>query len=293
MDRDAEIHLLRPETSVAVKQCRTLTPFTPFFGASPAGQLDRVLGLAFWLITFSEHGTFLAGGLPCDRPELIAEAKGFAARFKDLLERCARGSEGRVMDEAVKEAQRMLCFLNWLVAALLSGDLSANVFVGEAVHMVTETRRFLMIALDPASTPEPGMPGGDRCSMASLLDTVGFWLMDQAAHSGLLQNLIDSLESRYHHENAEWRKLLEKEGLEAQGLHAATLCGLKTMPAAGRLSREATELSVGDRDFTYDTFLHRERNDLLGVAPPLLPYHMARESEHARLVIEKMAAMCC
>jgi hypothetical protein len=270
-----------------------LTPLTPFFGRVAARiPAAEATGLTFWLLTFAEHGLFIAGNLPCDRQDLIAEAKRFTELFQGLLGRPGAMRSDGCLAEALRDAQMMLQFIERLMNMEVAGELAMGLPPSTLLHMVGETKRFILVATYPDQCIEPLEAGVRRIPLVNLLDAGYFWLDDQAGHAQILQQAVDPVHIRYMEEAHDWEHLMRHLGSEGCGLRKMAEAMPPRMPVAARFTRDAVGATIGKRDFAWDTYQLRNANQLLGTQPALLAYHMARESEHARLVMEALAGAC-
>lgn len=266
-----------------------LTPYTLFYGGEPARiPAPEAVGLQFWLLTFAEHGLFLEANLPCDRKDLVSEARRFSEAFYAMLGGESRDRNGSSF-EAMRCAESMLRFLEQLMNMAAAGELLAHLPPSVLLHMANETRRFIMIAGHPDKRVEPLGVKEPRLPLIDLLDAEDFWLNDQAEHAQMLQQAVDPVHGRYMDESRAWEELLTRLGKEAGSLRKTAQAMPPKIPAACRFTRNAAGATVGHRDFAWDTYRLRNTGQLLGNQPALLAYHMARESEHARLIIEVLA----
>lgn len=276
-------------------QVEKLTPFTPFFGRTAARiPPAEATGLRFWLLTFAEHGLFIAGNLPCDRQNLIAQAKSYSDYFYGLLSTlvAVRADANAGVADALQCAQSMLQFVNTLMDMEVAGDLASTLPPSVYLHMDRETRRFILIASQPDRCIEPLGAGVARTPLVNLLDAEHFWLVNASEHSEQIGQAVDPVQLRFMEENHAWEALMRHLGIEAGDLKKMAEAMPPRMPAAALFTRHAVGAIVGDRDFMWDTYELRNANQLLGNQPALLAYHNAREMEHARLVIEALAAVC-
>ncbi|MGE5578900.1 MAG: DUF2935 domain-containing protein [Bacillota bacterium] len=270
-----------------------LTPLTPFFGCVTARiPAAEATGLRFWLLTLAEHGIFIAANLPCDRPDLSAEARRLTDLFCGLLERPSPGRGNSVLDEAVRAAQIMLRYKERLLNMVIGGDLIMGLPSSTLLHMIGEAKRFIAIGTSPDRCIEPLMSAIPKSPLVNLLGAEHFWLDDQAGHAQMLQQAVDPVQLRYMEEARSWEELLRHLAHEGRALKKMAKANPPEMPVAARFSRDAVGATIGKRDFAWDTYELRQANQLLGTQPALLAYHMARESEHARLVIEALAGAC-
>ncbi len=291
----AKVPEARAEAKVPDARAEKLTPFTPFYGRMSARiPVAEATGIRFWLITFAEHGLFIAGNLPCSRTDLIREAEGFSDCFYNLLGRLdPRRTEG-CLDEAVRGANAMICFLERLVQMEVAGELASTLPPSVYVHMIDETRRFVLIATQPYVEPlgaeaSAVRPEGVVSPLVNLLQAEYFWLHDQSDHAIMLQQAVEPAHMRYMEEARAWERVLGHLGAEANVLMKMATANPSCMPAAVEFTRNAVAATTGMRDFSWDTFRLRETSQLLGNQPALLAYHMARESEHARIIMESLA----
>lgn len=259
----------------------------------------------FWLRIMKEHALFIRLGLPCDRVDLINEARDLEMLFDNLLEIACnftnptseniRQFNSRVIDALNRIITFKTIVLNELITCRLGG---AN-YPLLIDHIRREAIRFRTILIRLQNNLE-------LFPAENALQEEIFWLRIMGDHSRFIAHLLDPSERRLVSQSQDFAEEFERLRLQAKDLESMEAprtfenwllpenitrsvpldigTGLPNAFVTPRLKRFNTEVIDAVkkiRDFKQTALKLIESCTVLSIIPPLLADHVLREAEMA------------
>jgi len=241
--------------------------------------------LLFFLRIMKEHAIFLRLGFPCNRTDLINEAREFEQRFDELLtivrslERPTRSQVRELDEEALALTEEFIEFktrvLNMILRCQLGG-FNFPLFVDHIRREAMEFVRLLRALLSGVEIPEAEQIAREEA----------FWSRIMAEHSKFIQHLIDPAEGQFVETARRFAREFDEIWVEALDLLSMTQSRI-IVPVQARFTADTIRATRDLRDFK------EELRDLiadcrvLSLIPELLADHVLREAEHFLMLLRK------
>jgi hypothetical protein len=248
---------------------------------------DLLAEIRFWTGIMREHSMFMAGGLPCDRTDLIREAQKLEERFETLEAQLNRvttitPSLLRALQEAVRD---LIAFKEEILRMMIQCQLRPNLYPLLINHITREAIHFFAV-LEQACENQ----SGEGHELHVLLSRVVFWMRIMKEHVEFMIHLLDPSE-----------RLLMRQAEEALGTFVRlyeTAMDLESMEqqarpqffnAAARFVDEAIARTAVLRDFKAEVYELLVTCQLLSaITSPLLVDHIRREADRAILEMREI-----
>lgn len=253
-------------------------------GGTGAGLLGEI---RFWTGIMKDHSMFIAGGLPCDRTDLIREAQKLEERFAALEAQLNRvttitPSLLRALREAVRD---LIAFKEEVLRMMIQCQLRPNLYPLLINHVTREAIHFLAV-LEQACENQ----SGEAHELHVLLSRVVFWMRIMKEHIEFMIHLLDPSE-----------RLLIRQAKEILGTFVRlyqTAMDLESMAeqarpqffnAAARFVDEAIARTAALRDLKTEVYELLVMCQLLSaITSPLLVDHIRREADRAILEMREV-----
>lgn len=241
---------------------------------------ERILDeIGFWLHIMRDHATFIAGNLPCDRPDLIERALAFRALFDSLIVRVGADTAhvefGPLVADVKETVRDFLAFKHFLLAQVIQCQLDQGKNHNFALfldHISREAREFLHLLDVMMSHLEPPFVTALRLEV--------FWLRIMKEHIEFIKHLLDPSERTFAAKLRSSHKLFEGLLEEARDLASMLQAHPESFPVVARFTDEVIESTQGLRDFKATAYELMKECKLLILAPPELAEHVLEEAEH-------------
>lgn len=269
----------------------------------------------FWLRIMKEHALFIRLGLPCDREDLIAEARDLEAVFNQLLDLSCNfynptpDNIRRFNSRVIEALNRIIAFKTTVLNELITCQIGGANYPLLIDHVRRESIRFRTILIR--------LQNGLKIFPAEeALQEEIFWLRIMGDHAHFIAHLLDPSERGLVLQSQSFADGFERLRLQARDLESMEaprtfenwllpeniifqpipLCIGNSLPnsfVTPRLIRFNTEVlnAVKEiRDFKETALKLIEGCKVLSLIPPLLADHVLREAEMALqdlLLVEK------
>jgi hypothetical protein len=252
-------------------------------GTGP-GLLDEI---RFWTGIMRDHAMFIAGGLPCDRTDLIREAQRLEERFAALeaqLNRVTAITPNllRALREAVRD---LIAFKEGILRMMIQCQLRPNLYPLLINHVTREAIHFLAI-LEQACENQ----SGEAHELHVLLDRVVFWMRIMKEHIEFMIHLLDPSERlliRQAKETLETFVGLYQTAMDLESM--AQQARPQFFNTAARFVDEAIARTAVLRDFKAEAYELLVMCRLLSaITSPLLVDHIRREADRAILEMREI-----
>ncbi len=233
----------------------------------------RLQEIRFWVTIMKEHSLFIAAGLPCDQPQLIAEARAFFQRFKALEAKVKHATVigPKLLAEIINAVKALIAFKRGLLKMILQCQIRTAILPLFLDHITREAIHFLEILVNP---PKPVN------SIRQILERAVFWLRIMKEHIEFIIHLLDPSE-RQLIEQAEaflevFRRLLET----ARDLESMSEADPRFFNAAVRFIFEVNDRTNELRDFKALAHELVVLCRVLSIIPdPVVTDHVRREAD--------------
>jgi len=259
----------------------------------------------FWLRIMKEHALFIRLGLPCDRVDLINEARDLEILFGNLLEIACQftnptsDSIRRFNSRVIDALNRIITFKTIVLNELITCQLGGANYPLLIDHIRREAIRFrtILIRLQNNIVLLPAQ---------NALQEEIFWLRIMGDHARFIAQLLDPSERRLVSQSQDIAEEFEILRLQAKDLESMEAprtfenwllpeninrpvppdigVGLPNAFVTPRLKRFNTEVIDavrGIRDFKQTALKLIESCTVLSIIPPLLADHVLREANMA------------
>ena len=235
----------------------------------------RILAeIRFWVRILKEHALFIQLGLPCNRPDLIAEAGRFYDLFQGLQDQveCVAVVDQALLAELVRAVEALIAFKHSLLRLMVQCELpGANLYPLLLAHITREAIHFLEFLRGIAMASDP---------LVAILAEQSFWLRQMKEHIEFIIGLLDPSEkellAQAHATRVEFSNLLET----ARDLESMALSRPQTFKAVIRFTETLLERVTELRNFKATAYELAVLCRLLSALPtPLLLDHVRREAD--------------
>lgn len=235
----------------------------------------RILAeIRFWVRILKEHALFIQLGLPCNRPDLIAEAGRFYDLFQGLQDQveCVAVVDQALLAELVRAVEALIAFKHSLLRLMVQCELpGANLYPLLLAHITREAIHFLEFLRGIAMASDP---------LVAILAEQSFWLRQMKEHIEFIIGLLDPSEkellAQAHATRVEFSNLLET----ARDLESMVLSRPQTFNAVIRFTETLLERVTELRNFKATAYELAVLCRLLSALPtPLLLDHVRREAD--------------
>ncbi len=235
----------------------------------------RILAeIRFWVRIMKEHSLFIQLGLPCNRPDLIAEAGRFYDLFQALQDQveCVPAVDQALLAELVRAVEALIAFKHALTRLLVQCDLpGANLYPLLLAHITREAVHFLEFLRGIAIASDP---------LVAILAEQSFWLRQMKEHIEFIIGLLDPSErellAQAHATRVEFSNLLET----ARDLESMALAHPETFNAVIQFTETLVKRVTELRNFKATAYELAVLCRLLSALPtPLLLDHVRREAD--------------
>lgn len=235
----------------------------------------RILAeIRFWVRILKEHALFIQLGLPCNRPDLIAEAGRFYDLFQGLQDQveCVAVVDQALLAELVRAVEALIAFKHSLLRLMVQCELpGANLYPLLLAHITREAIHFLEFLRGIAMASDP---------LVAILAEQSFWLRQMKEHIEFIIGLLDPSEkellAQAHATRVEFSNLLET----ARDLESMALSRPQTFNAVIRFTETLLERVTELRNFKATAYELAVLCRLLSALPtPLLLDHVRREAD--------------
>jgi hypothetical protein len=233
---------------------------------------DIIRESLFWLRIFRDHTQFLADTLAPSQTGLISQNQQFYKAFDRFLG-IKREMMGSCLQEAAQAVMQFRTFKLGIVNLQLAGQVPINLPPGAFNEMLDEDDEFLRIM---NMVPQKQAMN----EAAFLIHQHMLWLPNNGAHAALIKAQLDPGEGEligiYSHFGKQFHQLYLKV-LEIKGLLRDNI---RLVPALVFTTREIATLTEEFRRSLESYIEERSTAQVLGISPPLLADHMAREATY-------------
>jgi len=235
----------------------------------------RILAeIRFWVRILKEHALFIQLGLPCNRPDLIAEAGRFYDLFQGLQDQveCVAVVDQALLAELVRAVEALIAFKHSLLRLMVQCELpGANLYPLLLAHITREAIHFLEFLRGIAMASDP---------LVAILAEQSFWLRQMKEHIEFIIGLLDPSEkellAQAHATRVEFSNLLET----ARDLESMALSRPQTFKAVIRFTETLLERVTELWNFKATAYELAVLCRLLSALPtPLLLDHVRREAD--------------
>lgn len=257
----------------------------------PLGQgVDMAGDVKFWTRIMKEHALFIKEGLPCNRPDLVAEAERFYGMFEELEARVQRNCQDpAVLHDLRRAVADLINYQRQLTKLAVQCQLKGCLFPLLLDHITREAMHFLRVLMYGPEGHGPGM-GDDMPPMEVMgdqdmrlwrfLHRMMFWLRLMKDHAQFIAHLLDPSENQLIRVAQDFVR--DFAMLLATTWDFASMASSRpeSFPAVARLIDNVTEKTTAFRDFTRAAYdLLKQCKVLSIIENPLLADHLTREAD--------------
>lgn len=250
--------------------------------------VSPLMEVRFWTRILKEHASLLQISLPCDQPELIAQAQAFVTRFQTLENRV---NQAPTLDPELVQDIRVavvdiIAYKRRILRMQVTCQLRIRLFPLLLDHVIREAMYFLSY-LDTANLPRQGI-------LTKILYTETFWLRIMKEHTEFIIHFLDPSErdliDQLHEFHHQFSDLL------------MTACDLRSMAESEpesfntvlRFTDDVLAATTKLLGFKATAYELARTCQLLSVLPtPLLLDHIRRETEYFLDELQELRGMLC
>lgn len=240
----------------------------------------------FWTRIMREHAMFIRLGLPCDRPDLIGEARALEERLEQLEAVVNRATTlDPTLLRALQEAVAALIdFKRRLLRMVLECQIRPNLFPLLIDHITREAVHFLTrLEMAMTSAPEAIRP------LRTALQRAVFWMRIMKEHVEFIIHLLDPSERALIAQSQEFKRVFEGLFQTAMDLESMAEAQPRSFNRAARFIDEAIARTTELRDFKAAGHELLLLCQLLSAVPtPILVDHLRREADRAIVELREL-----
>ena len=237
-------------------------------------QRKIIAEIRFWVRIMKEHSLFIQMGLPCNRPDLIAEAGRFYDLFQGLQDQveCRPAIEPALLAEIIRAVEALIAFKHALTRLLVQCELPGSpLYPLLLAHVTREAVHFLDFLRCVAGASD---------ALVAILMEQSFWLRQMKEHIEFVISLLDPSErellAQARASREEFSALLET----ARDLESMAMAHPEKFNTVVRFTETLVKRVTELRDFKAAAYELALVCCLLSVVPtPLLLDHIRREAD--------------
>lgn len=249
-------------------------------------QMTALFENRFWLQILGDHGRFTLDLLAPSEAAAICTARQMIGAFDALLTEARRDITAAQAMTLSCQARAWSCamrdFQLGLIARQLTAPTGINMTPSMFSHMINETEEYLRILSCLAAGRLPPAMNPIHYNI--------LWLDDEASHAAAISSGLDEVEHTYIDAAMDYVHKFHCLFIKAHGMVGLMRTGLTQFAALSQLDVEAYDQTMAFTKFMLDVQAKRTDSRLLGIVPPLMPDHMAREQCY---YMHKLAISAC